>query len=62
MKTIKCTKCDWITDIEIYNPTNPTHCPKCGYDIIDANSGELFLQDELDENYNENCENERMGQ
>lgn len=40
VKTIKCTDCDWITDIETTSDTNPRHCPKCGAEYVDAYTGE----------------------
>ena len=38
--TVKCTKCDWITDLSLLSQTNPTHCPKCGSDYVDADTGD----------------------
>ena len=39
MITVHCTECDWITDLETASDTNPTRCPKCGAEYVDAYTG-----------------------
>lgn len=43
--TIHCAKCNWITDIELISDTNPTHCPKCGSDVLIDGTGEPLYDD-----------------
>ena len=34
--TVKCTRCDWITDLSTISETNPKRCPRCGAEYVDA--------------------------
>ena len=38
--TVKCTECDWITDLSKLSDSNPHHCPECGAEYVDAGTGE----------------------
>jgi len=40
--TVECKKCGWITDMETTSETNPTHCPKCGGELVNAYTGEPY--------------------
>lgn len=40
--TVKCSGCDWITDLNTLSETTPTRCPKCGGGLLDAYTDEQW--------------------
>ena len=40
MKTIECTDCGWVTDIETTDTTAPRHCPECMGALVVAGTAE----------------------